>query len=196
MAAGAWSEEADVSYKVILLGDTGVGKTCLVNRRCERQFPERVPMTVGVSTKATLVKVGRATVELKLWDTAGQEQYSSLVPMFCRNTEACILVADVSRGGTVANLERWRRILADSGSDPPIVVAFNKCDLADDCVLAGYKDVIDAFGTVVLVSAKTGFNVDLLFHTCAKLAFEKGQTHKIEQASSPREAGAADGRCC
>jgi small GTP-binding protein len=192
--SGAWSEEAEFSYKVILLGDTGVGKTCLVNRRCDSTFTDRVPMTVGVSTKATLVKVGRATVELKLWDTAGQEQYHSLVPMFCRNTEACILVADVTREGTVNNLARWQGILMESGSDPPIIVAFNKCDLADDNALAKYADVIESFTTVMLVSAKNGFNVDLLFHTCAKLAFEKNQTQRVEHVT-PGDDGSGGG-CC
>jgi GTPase SAR1 family protein len=81
----SWNEKADVSFKVTVLGDSGVGKTSVVLRRCEGTLTSiTVRRQSAFPQQSTIVKIGRTNVELKLWDTAGQEQYSSLVPMFCR----------------------------------------------------------------------------------------------------------------
>jgi small GTP-binding protein len=130
---------------------------------------------VGVASQSTIVKVGRTHVELKIWDTAGQEQYSSLVPMFCRGTQLSILVGDLSRPETIAHLSNWRECLFNSGCRPPIVAALNKCDLCPDADADKYEAELSIADAVVMVSAKTAFNIDHLFGTCAKMLIEKGK---------------------
>jgi small GTP-binding protein len=191
----SWDEEADLSFKVTILGDAGVGKSCIVNRRCDGTYLDLGPMTVGVATKTTLVKVGRQTIELKIWDTAGQEQYSSLVPMFCRGTEVCVLVADVTRPDTIAHLPRWREHLQKTGADPPVVIALNKADLVSGLTLSQFEEKLGKCDATILVSAKTSFNVDLLFMTCARLAAARKAKTFSKEGESPALVE-EKGKCC
>jgi small GTP-binding protein len=154
------------SYKVILLGDASVGKTSLARRQASGSFDFRMMPTVGVDYLASTVEIERRTVKLMLWDTAGQEQFASLVPMYVRGANACVIVGSIIDPRTLEHMESWLNLLHESGEKPPVIVAVNKNDLADDttapqeAIRAKYAHL---FPEMFFVSARTGDTVQLLF---------------------------------
>lgn len=188
----------EYSFKLIVMGDAGVGKTSLVNMQCYSKFDDKLPMTVGVAGVTCKIELSGKTIELNIWDTAGQEQYSALIPMFSRGADVCILVADATNMQSVKNLPRWESLLSESGSIPPIVVAVNKSDLVpklDARTSEITNEVMAVFNRVMFVSAKTGEGVQMLFQLAAELALSQavkaGDHIKLED----NESGASGG-CC
>src|SRR3990170_2126507 len=117
------------TYKVLLVGDSGVGKSSLLRRYVENQFSESFASTVGVDVYQRRVQIGSAAVRLQLWDTAGQERYSSIAAAYYRNTQALLLVYDVSSDASFAHLQRWfddsQRYASHAHADLPVVVVGN-----------------------------------------------------------------------
>lgn len=181
----------EISYKLIFLGDTGVGKTSIISRRMYQRFDDNVPLTVGVSNFSVTERVQGKDIELKIWDTAGQEQYSSLIPMFSRNSDVCILCCDVSSSLSFEHLENWVTKLKDSGCDPPIILAVNKIDLNSDNfeeIIDQYSKILENFETILYVSAKLNSGIDDLFRLAAEKAYEYAlQNHKHEPNMPPNE---------
>ena len=169
-------------FKLILLGDTGVGKTSLAQRRVYNEFNDHIPMTVGVSNYNYIEKIQGRKIEINIWDTAGQEQFSALIPMFSRNSNVCILVCDLNSLSSMKHLEQWQTRLKDSGYDPPIVVAVNKIDLAqnfdDNSISPEGNAILNSYENVHFVSAVTGDGVSNLFRDAAIKAYENSSFSK------------------
>lgn len=185
------------AFKLILLGDAGVGKTSIVNRRCYGKFDDKLAMTVGVSSVSTLVQVSGRNIELKIWDTAGQEQYTALIPMFSRNSNVCVLVADATNPATLSNLAKWEDILHQSECNPPIIVAVNKTDLVTDMdskIEEISEEVMTRFSRVVFVSAKNGSGIDILFRMAGDLAITDGTSSSVKSVSI--NGGEEGSSCC
>ena len=160
-------------YKVILLGDSGVGKTSLCSRQTANTFEFKMNPTIGSSHIKSRVTVHDQTVELMIWDTAGQEQFASLVPLFSRDTAVCIIVASVVNTDSCNHIMTWAKRLQDSGENPPLIVAINKIDLVEEQTLSVDEirakfapDIQDIF----LTSARTGAGIDQLFQQVAATA--------------------------
>lgn len=130
------------TFKVIVLGNSSVGKTCLTYRFCQRNFLIQTEATIGVDFRERLLELTEKNssktrqIKLQLWDTAGQERYrTSMVPHYYRNAHAVVFVYDVTRPKTFQDLEDWIREcdeylgdLSDNGDIPRCVVG-NKIDL-------------------------------------------------------------------
>eukprot|EP00997_Jenningsia_sp_PLL12_P007126 NODE_3732_length_737_cov_66.498547_g3139_i0.p1 GENE.NODE_3732_length_737_cov_66.498547_g3139_i0~~NODE_3732_length_737_cov_66.498547_g3139_i0.p1 ORF type:complete len:113 (+),score=16.47 NODE_3732_length_737_cov_66.498547_g3139_i0:39-377(+) len=93
-------------FKVILVGDSGVGKTCIVQRAAQDLF-EQSSSTIGFSFQKMQVHVDGKPVSLQLWDTAGQERYKSIIKMYYRNTQAAIIVFDITSEESFESLKLW-----------------------------------------------------------------------------------------
>ena len=128
--------------------------------------------TVGVSNLETKIQVNKNdTVTLNIWDTAGQEQYSALIPMFSRDSNVCILVADYTKPETIDHLQSWLDRLHKNGENPPYIAVINKIDLG------GPKELIrtelkSKFNNIIFSSAKTGQSIIDIFLTTGRLALE------------------------
>ena len=184
------------SYKVIVLGDSGVGKTSLANRECYNTFSSQLPQTIGTAHLKTAVPVGDTLVELKIWDTAGQEQFASLVSMYARGAHVCILVAAFGDDKSFEDLDVWRERLLTSGEDPPIIVAVNKCDTMgppdrDDKVRETYGE---RYPDLFFVSAKTGEGVRELFTAAAQSAHAQMRAQTVEESNMPEPSTGK--KCC
>lgn len=158
------------AYKVVLVGDSGVGKTSLVHRCAYGEFAQ-YPATVGVSNTEISFRVAGRDVVLRVWDTAGQERYSALMPMFARGAAVCVLVAAADSDASFRNLERWRRAVADA-ANAALVLAVNKCDAADCSAEA--VQIAEQFPYAFHTSALTGMGVNELFQCTAQLAASIG----------------------
>lgn len=167
-----------VLLKVIILGDSGVGKTSLMNQYVNNKFSNQYKATIGADFLTRDVDVGDRRVTMQIWDTAGQERFQSLGVAFYRGADCCVLVFDVTAPGSFKSLDSWRDefLIQASPRDPenfPFVVLGNKVD-AENRVVATKKaqqwcqskNNIPYFET----SAKQGLNVEQAFQTIAKNA--------------------------
>ncbi|CAM9893536.1 unnamed protein product [Phaeothamnion confervicola] len=117
-------------FKLVLLGDTAVGKSCLVVRFVRDEFFEYQEPTIGAAFLTQTVQLDDATVKFEIWDTAGQERYRSLAPMYYRGAAAAIVVYDVTNKDSFNGAKSWVKELQRRG-DPNVIIALagNKADL-------------------------------------------------------------------
>ncbi|XP_054707198.1 ras-related protein Rab-22A-like isoform X2 [Uloborus diversus] len=116
--------------KLCVLGDSGVGKSSIVQRFVHNTFNPSVESTIGASFMTKCLLVDDCTFKFNIWDTAGQERYRSLAPMYYRNAGAAIIVYDVTSHSTFQSVKGWIRELQLHGSsDVVMAIAGNKADL-------------------------------------------------------------------
>ncbi|XP_076807493.1 ras-related protein Rab-7a-like [Clavelina lepadiformis] len=167
-----------VLLKVIILGDSGVGKTSLMNQYVNKKFSNQYKATIGADFLSKDMVVDDRLVTMQIWDTAGQERFQSLGVAFYRGADCCVLVYDVTMPNTFKTLDSWRDefLIQASPRDPenfPFVVIGNKIDLENRVVsykrAQGWchtKNDIPYFEC----SAKDNINVEQAFQTVAKQA--------------------------
>lgn len=167
--------------KVIILGDSGVGKTSLMNQYVNKKFSSQYKATIGADFLTKEIKVDDRLVTMQIWDTAGQERFQSLGVAFYRGADCCVLVYDVNNTKSFDNLENWRDEFLIQASPPnpenfPFIVLGNKVD-ADEGhsrtvsekkakAWCSSKGDLSHFET----SAKEDINVDTAFETVARNA--------------------------
>lgn len=122
-----------VLLKVIILGDSGVGKTSLMNQYVNKRFSSHYKATIGADFLTKDVLVDGTQVTMQIWDTAGQERFQSLGVAFYRGADCCVLVYDITHGQSFKSLESWRDefLIQASPRDPvhfPFVLLGNKLD--------------------------------------------------------------------
>ncbi|RLO12541.1 hypothetical protein DYB28_014328, partial [Aphanomyces astaci] len=149
--------------KVVLLGDTGVGKSSLVLRFVTNNFRPYSESTIGASFMSKMLLVGDQAIKYQIWDTAGQEKYHSLAPMYYRGAAAAIVVYDITRKQSLVTLKNWVKELKQLGPDNIVIaIAGNKSDLDDkrEVSSATAKAYADEIGAVFIeTSAKEDTNV-------------------------------------
>ncbi|KAI5449070.1 hypothetical protein NCC49_005341 [Naganishia albida] len=122
-------EAYDYLFKVIVIGESGTGKSCLLWHFIHDQFKDNSPHTIGVEFNSKVVRIGDKSVKLQLWDTAGQERFRSVTRSYYRGAAAAVLVYDITQRSTFLRLDRW---LADCRqmASPHLVVVLvgNKVD--------------------------------------------------------------------
>ncbi|KAL6567347.1 Ras-related protein ric2 [Orobanche gracilis] len=131
MAAGYRAEDDyDYLFKVVLIGDSGVGKSNLLSRFTRNEFSLESKSTIGVEFATRSLTVDGKIIKAQIWDTAGQERYRAITSAYYRGAVGALLVYDITRHSTFENIERWLRELRDH-TDPNIVVMLigNKSDL-------------------------------------------------------------------
>ena len=170
----------DIICKVVLVGESGVGKTCLIKRYVNDEFNPNIEST-SASTytfKKISYKQYKKSISFDIWDTAGQELYRSIAKNFYLNASIGILVYDVRRKESFEALKQyWHEQLITSGEENMILaVAGNKCDLFQEEQVTEeqgrkYAESINAI--FFLTSCKENIGVDELFVACGKKYLEK-----------------------
>merc|ERR1712130_578593 len=178
------SNRKKVLLKVIILGDSGVGKTSLMNQYVNKKFSNQYKATIGSDFLTKEVQVEDRLVTMQIWDTAGQERFQSLGVAFYRGADCCVLVYDVNTAKTFENLDNWRDefLIQASPKDPdnfPFVVIGNKIDVdgGSSRVVSKKKATTwcQSKGDVPYfeTSAKEDINIDAAFQTIAKNEVEE-----------------------
>lgn len=195
----------DQLIKLIIIGDTAVGKTSLVVRYCDGGFESKSYLsTVGVDFKTKVVEVDDPegwTVKVQIWDTAGQERFRNITRAYYRGANGIILVYDVTSRASFENIKSWLAdIKENSRGDQPLVLLGNKSDKKRDQVIdaregeALAKELgVDFFE----VSAKIRYNVDEAFLSIVK----KGIAYKADSRDpalmdTTNEGSSGLGGCC
>ncbi|XP_013873935.1 ras-related protein Rab-33B [Austrofundulus limnaeus] len=122
------------TFKVLVIGDSGVGKTCLTHRLCAGEFPRRVEATIGVDFRDRALEIDGEKIKLQLWDTAGQERFrKSMVQHYYRNVHAVLFIYDVTCPASFSGLTAWIEECRQNslGQEIPRFLIGNKSDLRD-----------------------------------------------------------------
>eukprot|EP00884_Botryococcus_braunii_P006257 jgi/Botrbrau1/15632/Bobra.4_1s0017.1 len=159
--------------KLVLLGDSGVGKSCLVLRYVRGQFDPSSKVTVGAAFMSHSVKLpSGATIKFEIWDTAGQERYASLAPLYYRGASAAAVVYDITSAESFQKAKHWVSELHKNASgDIVIILVGNKTDLVEQRAVSTEEGQEYADSNSMLfveTSAKTAANVTTIFDTVAQ----------------------------
>ncbi|MHA1409958.1 MAG: GTP-binding protein [Candidatus Odinarchaeia archaeon] len=159
-------------FKVIVVGDGAVGKTCLTLTFVKKEFKSEYIPTLGVDIYTKDFKLGETEVTLIIWDIAGQEKFELLRKQYYKGAQGALLVFDLTREQTFYDIDVWHRDLVDNcGEQIPIILLANKADISDKRAVS--KEQVELLakklGTEYFeTSAKTGENVDKAFFLLLK----------------------------
>ncbi|ODQ77940.1 hypothetical protein BABINDRAFT_168528 [Babjeviella inositovora NRRL Y-12698] len=173
--------------KVIILGDSGVGKTSLMQQFVNKKFSHQYKATIGADFLTKELPIDDKTVTMQIWDTAGQERFQSLGVAFYRGADCCILVYDVNNAKSFESLLAWKDefLIQANVSLPetfPFIVIGNKIDIDENKRVVSYKkaaQVCQQLGNVPYfeTSAKDGINVEEAFDVVSRNALQQEEAN-------------------
>mmetsp|Transcript_9698 Transcript_9698/g.14450 ORF Transcript_9698/g.14450 Transcript_9698/m.14450 type:complete len:206 (+) Transcript_9698:2226-2843(+) len=193
--------------KVIILGDTGVGKSSLLDRYVKNEFTKQYKATIGADFLSREVSLEGTPVKLQLWDTAGQERYVCLAHSFYRGADCCVLVYDISSYKSFESVKEWKdRFLEEAEPTDELAFPFlllgNKADLTTREVnWEEASEWASANGVMPFyeVSAKESTNVEFAFGEAAKNALRRlkaTKTISIRESFALKESSSSKKKNC
>ena len=182
----------DLIFKLVLLGDTGVGKTNILSRYINNEFSLATQSTVGVEFGSKIIKKNDKLIKLQIWDTAGQERYKSITSAYYKGSKGAFVVYDISRKSTFENVDRWIEELKANGSeDVLIMLVGNKSDLEDKREVQT-EDVIKKAEQFKIAfcetSALDGKNIDHAFDNLINEIAKKVEKEKANEAKNLQDS--------
>ena len=175
----------EICLKVLLIGDSSVGKTALIFKYIDGLFSLNHITTIGVEYRDKKIMINEREIKLRIWDTSGQEIYRSLTKNFYRNADALLFVFDITNEKSFNHINDWMKDSETIGKDFKKILIGNKSDLIDERKID--KEKIEKYVQLnnmkyFEVSAKSGKNVDIIFTEIAKLILEgKSEEEIMEQ---------------
>jgi Ras-related protein Rab-35 len=190
------AKDYDHLFKLLIIGDSGVGKSSLLVRFADNQFTGNYITTIGVDFKIRTIEINGERVKLQIWDTAGQERFRTITSTYYRGTHGVIVVYDVSSGESFANVKRWlheidancdvvNRILVGNKNDDPdrkVVLTEDARRFADQMGIQLYE-----------TSAKDNINVEEMFRSITSLVLKSKKDQK-ELRDDPSKIDLSKGR--
>lgn len=163
------SRKPDFVRKIILLGDTAVGKTSLVQRYVYDTFGQDAGRTIGAILHVKTIALASRTYKLVIWDLGGEESFAELRQQYCQHASGAIFVFDTTRPETLSNIDIWLSALHSGAGHVPVIMVENKIDLQTKVTRqqvqeARTEDMIE----LVRTSALEDTNVDEAFHNLVK----------------------------
>ena len=174
-------KDYDVLFRVMVLGDTGVGKTCLLQRFCDEEFRHSHVYTIGIDFKMKTILIGDLKVRIQIWDTAGQERYRTITRQYYRKAQGMILAYDITDEKSFLNIRKWVNDVSEYADEHvQAILVGNKSDREDSRVVA-YEDgesLAKDYGMPFFESsAYTDSNVTELF---VEIGRKVAEVHKDE----------------
>ena len=180
--------EYDYLFKLIIIGDSGIGKSCLLNRFSDDVYSDAYISTIGVDFKIRTIEIGAKVCKLQIWDTAGQERFRTITSSYYRGAHGIVIVFDITNLESFTNCEMWltevQRYANDQASR---ILVGTKSDLADRRKIS-YADAQEFAAKngmeYIETSAKTGTNVESAFLNLAKQLCSINRTIKETQSTA------------
>eukprot|EP00825_Cyclidium_porcatum_P010189 TRINITY_DN15222_c0_g1_i1.p2 TRINITY_DN15222_c0_g1~~TRINITY_DN15222_c0_g1_i1.p2 ORF type:complete len:245 (+),score=52.66 TRINITY_DN15222_c0_g1_i1:178-912(+) len=172
-------------FKFVFVGDQSVGKTSIINRFIYDNFTGTQQPTVGIDFVSKTLHIDNKTVRLQLWDTAGQERFRSLIPSYIRDSNAAIIVYDITNQSSFQSLEKWiEYVKEERGEDVVIVLIGNKNDLENKRQVTQQEGENFAKQQNLMFfecSAQNGNNILNVFKALSQQLINSGNQQKPEQ---------------
>ncbi|XP_061044679.1 ras-related protein Rab-8A [Eubalaena glacialis] len=178
----------DYLFKLLLIGDSGVGKTCVLFRFSEDAFNSTFISTIGIDFKIRTIELDGKRIKLQIWDTAGQERFRTITTAYYRGAMGIMLVYDITNEKSFDNIRNWiRNIEEHASADVEKMILGNKCDVNDKRQVSkerGEKLALDYGIKFMETSAKANINVENAFFTLARDI--KAKMDKKLEGNSPQ----------
>ena len=179
----------DLSFKMIVIGDAGVGKSCLTGRAIKDKFLDSYSPTVGFEFLTFTTKIEDKIIKLQIWDTCGQEAYRSLITNFYRNATLAMIVYSINSKESFIHISQWlKEIRVQSNPDIKIILIGNKSDLEENRQVS--KEEAQRFKEENQIlyfeetSAKTGINSKEVFIESARILYEEHKRYKMRASGA------------
>ena len=202
------NSDFEFQIKMVIIGDSGVGKTNFIFQFTEGRFSQLHVTTVGFDYKAKIIKLptSKKKVKLQIWDTAGQERYMALNKSIFQKVQGIIIMYDLTNRSSFENLTRWFTLVSQNVSNLPRILVANKLDLAEDNRIVsedeGYKLAKEYHMPFFEGSGRSGENVDKIFAHLAEMVYTSlineqefirsiNSTQQLEAAKEKEKRG-----CC
>ena len=184
----------DALFKIIIIGDSGVGKSCFLLQFTEGDFKEDHNVTIGVEYGAKVLAVAGKNIKLQIWDTAGQESFRAITRTFYRNANGVILMYDLTRVESFNSLVDWlKEVKQNSDPDVAIYLVGNMSDLeAEEREVETQRAELfvqeNGLSGWIEASAKTANNVQEVFQKVAELLYQRQQERDSKTTPKPDSA--------
>eukprot|EP01091_Cochliopodium_minus_P018241 TRINITY_DN732_c0_g1_i1.p1 TRINITY_DN732_c0_g1~~TRINITY_DN732_c0_g1_i1.p1 ORF type:complete len:196 (-),score=52.34 TRINITY_DN732_c0_g1_i1:52-639(-) len=163
-------------FKILIIGDSGVGKTNIMERFTKNEFNENTKSTIGVDFSTKVMQVANKKIKIQIWDTAGQEKYSILTSSYYRGAKGCIIVYDITDMKSFESVEKWLSEIKQIGEQIEIILVGNKSDETEKRVVQ-YRQAQELAHknelTFIETSAFTSSNVEDCFNSLVELIVQK-----------------------
>jgi len=170
------AKEYDHLFKLLIIGDSGVGKSSLLLRFADNTFTGTYITTIGVDFKIRTIDVNGEKVKLQIWDTAGQERFRTITTTYYRGTHGVIVVYDVTSADSFVNVKRWLHEIDQNCDNVARILVGNKNDCPERKVVEAEdaKKFAEQMGVQIFeTSAKENINVEEMFNAITQLVLQQ-----------------------
>ena len=195
------TNEIDLVFKILLLGDSEVGKSCFLMRYSDNVFIDNYITTIGLDYKLKSVKLDNGkTIKVQLWDTAGQDKYRTIAKNYFKGSHGILLLYDITKTNSFENIREWIRDIKEEVSEKAIIFLIgNKIDLEEQRKISKEKGVELAEEYKIPffeASAKSGENVDEVFKALYRKISEVYGDMEKERGAKLIKKQKNKGKCC
>jgi len=182
----------DLLFKLLLIGDSGVGKTCILFRFSDDAFNTTFISTIGIDFKIKTIELKGKKIKLQIWDTAGQERFHTITTSYYRGAMGIMLVYDITNSKSFENIAKWlRNIDEHANEDVEKMILGNKCDMDENRQVP--KERGDAIARehgikFMETSAKNNINIERAFHELAEAILNKTPSGRPDPSELPIRA--------
>jgi small GTP-binding protein len=175
----------DKVYKVLLLGDSSVGKTCFMSRYVDDRFEHTHISTIGLDYRLKTMKIGNDNIKIQIWDTAGQDRFKSITRTYFKGANGVLLLYDITSMNSFRNIKNWLDQIKENTSDKLVVVLVgNKCDLDSERQISvdDGKQLAEHYGIKFFfeTSVKKNINVNECFEVLFKELHKDFVNEKVD----------------
>lgn len=193
----------DYLFKLLLIGDSGVGKTCILFRFSDDAFNSTFISTIGIDFKIKTIELHGKKIKLQIWDTAGQERFQTITTSYYRGAMGIMLVYDITQTTSFANISKWLRNIEDHATENVAkIILGNKCDMDSKRAVPTEQgeQLARTKGLKFLeTSAKANINIEKAFTIIAEDILSKTpnqQYRSVEPIINPHETTGSHGGGC
>ena len=171
-------KDFDINFKIIVIGNSGVGKTCITNQAVKNIFINNHQATIGMEIFTLFLRINKKIIKFQIWDTCGEETYRSLVTNFYRSTSLAILVYSIDKRDSFGDLDLWiKELRLNNSPDTKLVLVGNKLDLENNRQIQYNegKQLAEDYGFADFfeTSAKTGENIKKMFLKIGNILYDE-----------------------
>ena len=193
------AKQYDDLFKLVIIGDSGVGKSCLLLRFADDTFTENYYSTIGVDFRFKCLEIGERKCKLQIWDTAGQERFKTVTSAYYRGADGIIIVFDQTDRESYNNVKNWIEDISRYSTDDPVkIIIANKDDVTNDKKTVSNLDITELEKKtgleIIKTSAKTGDKVTYAFEKLTQKLLLERDSRKMSRGYSLEPPVPVEGR--